>query len=152
MESRSANDRRNARAAQSGINLITGKRMIDPARVTVSHDSFMVTGIADPVPSPRRASRNVWTYAPIRLEFVPGAPCQAIVTRCIGATNYKPARIRATASAGNLIMSQPHDATSDDAVHHAAARALCARFGWHGTLACGGMPDGQSRVFVFIPK
>jgi len=127
-------------------------RHINPNRVTVSRDSFMVTGIADPVPSPRRASRNVRTYVPVKIEFVPGRAMQAIVTRCIGATNYKPARIRATACAGSLIMSRPIEADSDDAVHYAAARALCARFGWHGTLACGGMPDGRSRVFVFIPE
>ena len=96
--------------------------------------------------------RNVKTYAPIRLEFVTARPTQAIVTQIIGATNYKPARIRAKACGGTIIKSIPIESESDDWTHAWAARQLCVRFGWHGRLVCGGMPDGRTRVFVFVPE
>lgn len=74
---------------------------------------------------------------------------QAIVTRYHGPTNTKGARISATASAGRVYVPYDH-ALNADGNHEAAATALCAKFGWAGELACGGLEWGGDRVFVFV--
>ena len=102
-----------------------------PARVTVT-GPYNVTGV-QPV------------------GILPGRT-QSIVTRTIGCTNYKPARVRARASGGNVIMSQPMAAQTDDDVHDAAALALCAKLRWRGVLARGVLPDRNSRVYVFVAE
>lgn len=39
---------------------------------------------------------------------------------------------------------------SDVDPHQVAARALCDRLGWAGELVGGTLPDGVSRVWVFV--
>lgn len=73
---------------------------------------------------------------------------QAIVTKYHGPTNYKGARISATALAGRVVVSYDYGASDP---HDVAALALCAKMGWHGDLVSGGMPDGRGNVYVFAP-
>lgn len=70
----------------------------------------------------------------------------SIITRYIGPTNYKGARIVADAGMKRrVIISFPHDARDP---HQVAALALCKKFGWKGTLVQGGMERGSAFVFL----
>ena len=75
---------------------------------------------------------------------------QAIVTKYIGPSNVRGARIKATADAGSVIVPKKYELNTEDA-HAYAALALARKFGWKGTLIMGGMPDktGYGYVFVF---
>ena len=76
---------------------------------------------------------------------------QAIQTKYLGATNTKGSRIKATAAAGSIVISYPHE-LSGQAVHRAAAEQLVKKLGWdqpsYGPLVGGCLPDG-SYCFVF---
>lgn len=72
---------------------------------------------------------------------------QAITTRYFGATNYRGARVKATAAVGSLTVSWDHSLNVSDN-HKAAAMALARKYGWNGTWFSGGMPDGRGDVFV----
>ena len=77
---------------------------------------------------------------------------QAIITKYHGATNTKPSKISATASGGaRVVISYPHDCTTDDA-HKRAAAALMVKMDWAAQydLVCGEHKTGC--VFVMIPK
>lgn len=81
---------------------------------------------------------------------------QAIVTRYIGPTNVRGARIKATASAGSVYIGYDEAGTTPEERHAAAAAKLSAKFGWddpryYGPLIGGGLPDG-SYVFVEVPR
>jgi hypothetical protein len=69
-----------------------------------------------------------------------------IITRYVGATNYKGSRIIADAGMKRRItVSYPHDSSDP---HRVAALALCAKFGWQGVLVEGGMERGNAYVFL----
>lgn len=72
---------------------------------------------------------------------------QAIVTKFLPCTNFRPSRIVATASAGRVIVSRDH-ALNMNADHARAAKALADKFGWRGVWVQGAMPDGKGDVFV----
>ena len=73
---------------------------------------------------------------------------QAITTKFHSPTNTRGARISATSESGHRVMiGYPHE-LSDAAVHAEAVKALCAKLGWHGKLACGATKTGF--VFVFV--
>ncbi len=73
---------------------------------------------------------------------------QAIVVRYSGPTNSRGSRYVATAWAGRV--SRPCDnAVSADENAALAARKLAEKFEWSGLYICGGMPDGQGRVYVW---
>jgi hypothetical protein len=76
---------------------------------------------------------------------------QAIHVKYISATNTKGSRIKATASAGSLTISYPHE-LSGQAVYRKAAEALVKKLGWNASyysgLSGGCLPDG-SYCFVF---
>lgn len=73
---------------------------------------------------------------------------KAIQTKYTGATNTRGARIIATDNDGNrVIISYPHE-LSGMAVHFEAAKALCSKMGWTGTLAGGTTATGY--VFVWV--
>lgn len=71
---------------------------------------------------------------------------QAIVTKYIGPTNHRGARIKATASAGSITVPYAYE-LEIQAAHEAAARALADKFGWVGNMVGGGTLDGYCFVF-----
>ena len=79
---------------------------------------------------------------------------QAIVTKYLGPTDVKGARIGARCDAGSITIEYPHELSGDD-VHAAAAMALCRKLGWTpenghlGNWVCGSAPKQQGCVFVF---
>jgi hypothetical protein len=72
---------------------------------------------------------------------------QAIATKYLSVTNYRPGRVKATAEAGSVTLSWDHSLDSYDN-HHAAAVALASRFGWPTDVIGGGLPGG-GYVFVY---
>jgi hypothetical protein len=74
---------------------------------------------------------------------------QAIITKYIGPTNTKGARIKATASAGSVTIGYPHELERDER-HALAAKKLCEKFGWEWNHVGGELPD-LSQVFVKLP-
>lgn len=72
---------------------------------------------------------------------------QAIVTRYLGPTDRRGARVKATAAAGSVTVSWDH-ALDQAANHAAAAQALAAKFGWGGRWYAGGLPDEAGNVYV----
>jgi hypothetical protein len=82
------------------------------------------------------------------LTIIPGS-MQAITTKYHGPGNVRGARISATTESG-VRVSVPIDHGLDTDENHAnAARALCAKLGWSGTLVSGGTKNGN--VYVFLP-
>lgn len=76
---------------------------------------------------------------------------QAIVTKYLGPTNTRGARVKAKAYAGSVIVSWD-DALGTDANHDAAARALADKLGWMSghRLEGGGLPDSKGNCYVLI--
>lgn len=87
---------------------------------------------------------------------------KAITVKVLPQTEHKPRRLKAfdlddnnvvlswteaEAQAEVLAFRPPDDR---DAVHHAAAWALCKKMNWQGPLIGGGIKDGM--VFVFTNK
>lgn len=70
---------------------------------------------------------------------------QAIQTKYLRPTDKSGARIKAISQAGSVIVSYDHGASDP---HVEAARQLCDRLGWTGTIHRGCLPNGDS-VFVF---
>lgn len=79
---------------------------------------------------------------------------QAIVTKYLGPTNHRGARVKATAQAGSVTI--PWDDALDVADNHtAAAHVLCKRLEWPfspGTLVGGALPDGTGYCFVMVSR
>lgn len=71
---------------------------------------------------------------------------QAIVTKYIGPTNHRGARIKATAFAGSITVPYAYE-LGIPAAHEAAARALADKFGWVGDMVGGSTLDGYCFVF-----
>lgn len=75
---------------------------------------------------------------------------QAIITKFLGPTNYKGARVKAYASSARPSVTIPWDhAWSSEQNHTFAARILAERLGWTGTLQAGVISAG-SVAHVFI--
>lgn len=80
---------------------------------------------------------------------------QAIVTKYIGPTNTRGARIKAKCDTGSITIPHPH-ALSGAAVHEAAVAALLVKLGWtpenghQGDWACGALPNQAGYAFVFV--
>jgi hypothetical protein len=76
---------------------------------------------------------------------------QAIVTKYIGPSDTKGARIKATCDAGSITIGYPHE-LSGEAVHAAAAMALVRKLGWatdfYKDWVAGGLPEQKGYVFV----
>ncbi len=70
----------------------------------------------------------------------------SIITKFVGPTNYRGARIIADAGMGRRV-TVSYDYGSRDP-HREAAIALCAKFDWHGQLVQGGMERGSAFVFL----
>lgn len=89
---------------------------------------------------------------------------QAIITKYIAPTNFKPSRYSAACERGSITVSADHGLNADEN-HRAVCDALCARFTaedvakygssadngtWSRPKAGGQIPDGR-HVFCFIP-
>lgn len=77
---------------------------------------------------------------------------QAIVTKYLGPTNHRGARVKAQCQAGSIVIPWD-DALDTDANHDAAARALICKLGWDGPYYQqewyrGGSPKGDGNVYV----
>ncbi len=72
---------------------------------------------------------------------------QAIVTKYLGPTNHRGARVKATAYASSVTLPWD-DALDVDHNHHAAAHALARKLGWKGQWRCGGMPRNDGNCYV----
>lgn len=74
---------------------------------------------------------------------------KAITTKFLPCTNTKGARIVARDGDGNrAVISYPDEARHDQK-HWLAAKSLCQKMGWQGTLAQGWVKPGEE-VFVFV--
>jgi hypothetical protein len=78
---------------------------------------------------------------------------QAIVTKYIGPTNHRGARVKATCQAKSIIVNWS-DALDIDENHLKAATALAWSLGWdkYGNLHGGGMPDGSGNCYVIVKR
>ena len=79
---------------------------------------------------------------------------QAIVTKYLGPTNIRGARVKATAQAGDVILSWNYG-LGITGNHRAAALALANKFKWldYSDLSEGGsLPAGNGECFVLTPK
>lgn len=73
---------------------------------------------------------------------------QAIITKWIGPSNVRGSRVKASCDAGSVTLSWDHSLNIEHN-HHTAALKLCAKLGWTGKLASGGMPKaGYCYAFV----
>ena len=83
---------------------------------------------------------------------------QAIITKYIGATNYRLPRIKATCEAGSVTITYPYEDEDEEESHTQAARALVDKLGWtvangYPAMVCGGLPQSiGGYVFVFLPR
>lgn len=73
----------------------------------------------------------------------------AIVTKYLGPTNTKGARIKATSQIGSAVVAWDHG-LSDFQNHEAAATKLIAVNGWHIVAAAGAWLPGSYAAAVFI--
>ena len=71
---------------------------------------------------------------------------QAIATKFHGPTNYRGARVKASADAGSVTVSWDYSLNIADN-HRAAAIALANRYGWSTDMVGGSLP-GAGFVFV----
>ena len=72
---------------------------------------------------------------------------QAIVTKYIGPTNFRGARIKARAAAGTLTIPYDH-ALNIEQNHAKAAKAFALKLKWPGFWVQGGMPDDSGYCFI----
>jgi hypothetical protein len=78
---------------------------------------------------------------------------QAIQTKYLPATNFKPSRIKAWSDAGSIIVtySHEHDVSGE---HYAAAQALAVKLGWigpnYGELKQGSLPNNAGYCHVMV--
>lgn len=72
---------------------------------------------------------------------------QAILTKYLGPTNTRGARVKAYAQAGSVTIPWS-DELDVDANHLKAATCLAFKFGWKGTLIGGGLPDSSGNAYV----
>ena len=73
---------------------------------------------------------------------------KAIMTTYRGPTNTIGSRIIARAHGVRPVIVSYNYETSIDGNHEAAAKALLDKYQWGGTFVAGGMPDGDSVMFV----
>lgn len=71
---------------------------------------------------------------------------QAIITKFMGPTNSRGARVKATADAGSITVGWDY-ALNIEGNHTAAAKALAMKLGWAGHWHGGGLP-GSGYAFV----
>lgn len=72
---------------------------------------------------------------------------QAIVTKYLGPTNHRAARVKASAQAGSVTVSWDH-ALGISENHIAAAKAFAEKYQWVGSWVGGGLPNNEGYCFV----
>jgi|GEM_PF-6991080 len=72
---------------------------------------------------------------------------QAIITKCIPATDHWPARIEASCEDGKVRIDCDASLTTKQN-HYAAAKALCEGLGWIGSFLSAYLPDNAGYCFV----
>ncbi len=72
---------------------------------------------------------------------------QAIVTKYLGPTNHRNARVKASCQAASVVISWD-DALDIDENHTAAAKALATKLKWIGHWCGGGLPGGTGNCYV----
>lgn len=76
---------------------------------------------------------------------------KAIVTKYIGPTNHRSARIRVTSEGMPRMYVAWDDALYIDANHTAAAKAFALKHEWWGQWCGGGLPDQTGNCYVRVP-
>lgn len=76
---------------------------------------------------------------------------QAIETKYIGPTNFRGARIKASAEAGSVTIPWDH-ALSVEGNHDAACKALVRKWGWFGSWLRGASPSDKGNVYVCLSR
>lgn len=74
---------------------------------------------------------------------------QAIVTRFLGPTNTKGARLSASCDAKRIVVPWPYEKNATDAHCH-AAHELASALGWRGVWVGGSLPSKHKDGFVFV--
>ena len=72
---------------------------------------------------------------------------KVITTRYHGPTNTRGSRIAATDEDGNRVILTYNDALNSEPNHAAAARKLCEKMDWRGTLTGGHIKHGMVWVW-----
>lgn len=81
----------------------------------------------------------------------------AITTRLHGPTNFKSARVKATARKASdqfpaIALTQQYEHRLSAACNHAdAAKRLAESLDWSGVWVAGGLPDERGNVYVLLP-
>jgi len=81
---------------------------------------------------------------------------QAIITKYLGPTNFRGARVKATAEAGSVTVSWDYE-LDPPANHAVAAKMLAEKYGWPGTWHGGATAPGyvfvtEERTPIFVTK
>ena len=72
----------------------------------------------------------------------------AILTKFIGPTNYRGARVKAFTTSGHRIIVPWDHSQNVEENHDAAALALCRKMEWCGKLVRGGTDVGYAYTFL----
>ena len=72
----------------------------------------------------------------------------AILTKFMGPTNYRGARVKAYTTSGHRIVVPWNHSLNVEENHDAAALALCHKMGWGGKLVRGGTDVGYAYAFL----
>jgi hypothetical protein len=75
---------------------------------------------------------------------------KAIVTKHVGPSNVRGSRIIASDEDGNRVIVRYDSALNSEPNHMAAARKLCEKMGWKGTLQGGHLKHGM--VFTWMDQ
>lgn len=75
---------------------------------------------------------------------------QAIETKYLCPTNFKGARIKASAQAGSVTVPYEHRGVDEE--HDQALKALVIKLEWWGVWARGAKVDGTGNVYVCISR
>ena len=72
---------------------------------------------------------------------------KAILTKFLGATNFRSSRIKATDTDGNSITTPWDDELGPEENHLLAATKLCTKMNWKGDLVTGTLKNEYVHVF-----
>lgn len=72
----------------------------------------------------------------------------AILTRYIGPTNTKGSRYKAFTCNGHSVTIHAKPELNSDQNHDEAAKVLCKKMDWQGTLVRGGIEFGYAYCFI----